>query len=126
MRRILRGLGTGVLAAIITAGGVYAQAPEGVIVTGSRIVTEKIGQSTIGAPINEVSLTYRVSYADLDLSSSDGQTMLEKRVREAANAACKEIGRSHPDAMQSDLECARKAIDQAMVQVREVIAAARK
>lgn len=35
MRRILYGLGTGVLAAMISAGGAYAQAPEGVTVTGS-------------------------------------------------------------------------------------------
>ena len=52
--------------------------------------------------------------------------MLEKRVREAADAACKEISRSHPDAQPNDAECARKATDGAMVQVREAIAAARK
>jgi len=126
MRRILYGLGTGVLAAMISAGGVYAQAPEGVTVTGSRVVTAKIGQSNIGATINEVTLAYRISYADLDLSSGNGQAMLEKRVREAADAACKEISRSHPGAQPSDVECARKATDGAMVQVREVIAAARK
>lgn len=89
MRGILYGLGCAVLAAVISAGGVCAQVPEGVVVTGSRAVTAKIGQSNIGATINEVTLAYRISYADLDLSSGNGQAMLERRVREAIAAARK-------------------------------------
>lgn len=119
-------LGIGLLAAALTGSGVYAQSPEGVTVTGSRIARETIGSSTIGAPIDEVSLSYRVSYSDLDLTSSGGKATLERRVRAAADAACAEISRLYPDAKPGDAACVEAAVDAAMVKVHELVAAAGK
>jgi UrcA family protein len=65
-----------------------------VAVTGSRAVSEKIvGYSPVGADIREVSLSYRVNVADLDLTDSAGKSELKKRVKAAAGAACKELDR---------------------------------
>jgi len=126
MKTMLVQLGIGLLAAALTGGSVYAQEPEGVTVTGSRVAKETIGSSTIGAPIEQISLSYRVSYSDLDLTTSGGKAELDKRVRVAADAACKEVGRLYPDAKPGDAACVKAAVDAAMVQVRDVEAAAAK
>ena len=81
---------------------------------------KSVGRSTIGADIREVSLSYRVNAADLDLASSAGKAELEKRVKAAASAACKELDRlafgnpTSPD----DATCVKKAVDAAMATVR--------
>jgi UrcA family protein len=113
---------------LATLGGVsaYGQDVEGVVVKGSRMVTENIGRSPSGVPISEISLSYKVSYADLDLTSNEGKVALEKRVSDAARAACKEISRLHPGAKPDDVDCAKAAVDEAMIRVREAIATAKK
>jgi UrcA family protein len=81
---------------------------------------EIVGKSSIGADIREVSLSYRVNVADLDLASSAGMAELEKRVKATASAACKELDRlaygnpTRPD----DATCVKKAVDEAMATVR--------
>jgi len=126
MKTMLVQLGIGLLTAALIVGGVYAQEPEGVTVTGSRVAKETIGNSTVGAPIEQISLSYRVSYSDLDLATSGGKAALDKRVRVAADAACKEVSRLYPDAKPGDTACAKAAVDAAMVEVRKVEAAAAK
>jgi UrcA family protein len=103
----------------------FAQLPEEVTVQASRMVTSKIGRNPVsGAPINGLSLSYRVSYADLNLSTADGAAALEKRVAYAADAACRELSRISPLAKPDDRACAKEAREQAMVKVREAVAAA--
>jgi len=126
MKTMLMQLGIGLLAAALAGSSVYAQAPEGVTVTGSRIAKETIGSSTTGAPIDQVSLSYKVNHSDLDLTSGAGKATLEKRVREAANAACNEISRLYPDAKPGNAACVEAAVDAAMVKVHEVVSAAAK
>jgi len=94
MRSMLRGLVPGLTAIAIGGMSAYAGTLETVTVTGSRAVSEKsVGTSAIGADIREVSLSYKVNAADLDLASSTGKAELEKRVTAAASAACKELDR---------------------------------
>jgi UrcA family protein len=126
MRKILYGVALGLAATALVAGSAYAQQAEEVKVEASRIVKEKIGRAPSGAPINAISLSYRVSYADLDLKTSAGANALEKRVNEAAQSACKEITRLHPMAQPGDAECVRAAVGEAMVRVHEAVAAAGK
>jgi UrcA family protein len=121
MRAILWGLVLGLTAMAVGGTSAYAGALETVTVTGSRVVSEKIvGKSTMGADIREVSLSYRVNAADLDLASSEGKAKLEKRVKAAASAACKELDRltfgnpTSPD----DATCVKIAVDEAMAKVR--------
>ncbi len=121
MKAMLRGLALGLTAIAIGGTSAYAETLETVTVTGSRAVSEKfIGKSTIGADIREVSLSYRVNVADLDLASSAGKAELEKRVKATASAACQELKRFEfgnpvsPD----ETTCVKKAVDEAMATVR--------
>ncbi|MGO9424026.1 MAG: UrcA family protein [Steroidobacteraceae bacterium] len=104
-----------------------AQNVEEVTVQGTRVMTtEAAGRTSTGIPLVDVSLSYGVSVADLDLASQYGPIALEKRVRDAALAACKEIGRQYPHSTPSDEDCAKAAADKAMVKVHELVAEARK
>jgi UrcA family protein len=126
MKKTLLGFAIALSMVAIGATSAKAQEVEGVTVTGSRIVKERVGRTPASVPINAISLAYKVSYSDLDLTSSAGKAALEKRVSDAALAACKEISRLHPEAKPDDAACAKAAVDEAMVKVREVIAAAAK
>jgi UrcA family protein len=124
MRRILTGVAVGLLACTVAGTPARSEQLEGVNVEASRIVKETIGRAANSAPINQVSLSYRVSYADLDLASKGGVATLEKRVDEAAMAACKEISKLYPLATPDDMSCAKIASKAAMVKVHEAVAAA--
>lgn len=104
-----------------------AQNLEEVTVQGTRTLSAKtVGHTASGVPIVDVSLTYGVSTAGLDLASHVGATELEKRVHGAAMAACKEISKQYPDATPSETDCAKAAAEKAMVRVHELEAAAAK
>ncbi|NJD32516.1 MAG: UrcA family protein [Gammaproteobacteria bacterium] len=126
MRRILFGITVGLLACTVAGTLARSEPLEGVNVEASRVVKETIGRAPNSAPIQAISLSYRVSYADLDLATADGAAKLDKRVQDAAMAACKEISRMYPLATPDDTACARKATADAMGKVKEAVAAAGK
>ena len=97
-----------------------------VTVQASRIVKKVIGTTASGVPIEDISLSYGVSTAGLDLSTSAGAAEMQKRVGDAAVAACKELARQYPNNKTSDSECVKKATDKAMVKVNELVANAKK
>jgi UrcA family protein len=82
--------------------------------------------TAMNPPILDVSLSYGVSTAGLNLGTQAGAAELEKRVRDAATAACEELGRKYSDATPSDADCIKAATNEAMVRVRELEAAAAK
>jgi len=103
-----------------------AQNAKEVKIQAQRVINEKvIAHITGGGKIIELTLSYPVSVADLDITSVAGATELEKRVRDAARAACAEIGSKYPHATPSDAVCAQKADAKAMSDVRKLVAAAR-
>ncbi len=121
MKAMLRGLVLGLTVIAIGGTSAYAGTLETVTVTGSRAVSEEIvGKSRIGADIREVSVSYRVNVADLDLASSAGKAEAERRVKAAASAACKDLDRLTFDNPTSpdDAPCVKKAVDKAMATVR--------
>jgi UrcA family protein len=125
MKRVQFAVALASVAGAAFASQVIAQQVEGVNVEASRIVKERIGTTSDNlAPINSVALSYKVSYADLDLATAAGAKALEQRVNAAALAACREITRLYPDANPGDTACAKKAATEAMVKVRELVAAA--
>jgi UrcA family protein len=77
-------------------------------------------------PIADVSVNYGVSAGDLDLASNAGAAELSKRVSDAAQAACKKLSRQYPDATPDDAECVKRAVDEAMIKVRKMAAAAQR
>lgn len=123
----LVGLTAVAVAAALIGGIAVAQNLQEITVQGTRVLNEKpAGRTTSGLPILDVSLAYGVNLADLDLASEYGPIAAEKRVRDAALAACQELGRKYPLSSPSDDACAKAAADKAMVKVTEMVAAARK
>ncbi len=114
------------IASALISGLVFAQNMEEITVQGTRVLDEKsAGRSSTGIPIRDVSLSYGISIADLNLASQYGPIELEKRVHDAAKAACEEIGRRYPLSTPSNEVCTKVATDKAMVKVHELVAAAR-
>ncbi len=120
MKTIFVRVAVGAVAAGLVGGIAVAQNQnmEEVTVEGTRMVTTKVvGKTTSGIPISTVSLSYNVSVRGLDLASQAGFMEAEKRVKDVAETACKELGTLHPDATPSAAECAKAAAAKAMVVV---------
>ena len=117
--------------ALIAAGfaivGVAAVAQElkEIVVEAPRVERAK-EHSALGAPIDIISVRHRVTYKDIDISTRLGAQVLETRVKDSAKAACKEIDSLYPLAPPDSLDCEKTAVDKAMVQVHEAVAAAEK
>jgi UrcA family protein len=125
MKRNLIGATAGVLALGLFGTVALGQEPAEVTVVATRMVSAKVAStSPTGIPIVDVSLSYGVSTVGLDLASHEGANELEMRVKDAAAAACKEVGRQYPDATPSDAECTRLATKKAMVKVHQLVRAA--
>jgi UrcA family protein len=129
VNKILMGLGAG-LAASISLGSIAAtQDVQEIMVVGKRQVTENaVGKTSSGVPIVDVSISYGVSYTDLDIASAAGAAELEKRVHTMAKEACKDISAQRPtrEFSTSEEECAKTASDKAMVKAHALIAEAGK
>ena len=107
----------------VLSGQAPAAAPEDVVIS-----TQSPRQVSHSAPDQLVSVTRRVSYADLDLSTSSGAKQLEMRVNEAANSLCEELERrvaSFPN-LTERLTCVKGAVADGMEHARAAISAAEK
>lgn len=124
MKNTLVSIAVGLLAAASLSGTALAQKTEEITVTGSRTVNAQVDRVPMGLPITSLSLSYGVSLAGLDLTTPAGAADLERRVNDAALAACKEISRQYPHAKPDDAACVKAAVKEAMVKVREAVAAA--
>jgi UrcA family protein len=124
MRKMLIAAAAGLLPLSLVSGIAIAQTGSQVTVTATRIVETNIGRSPSGVPISNISLAYGVNCSALDLASHQGAMQCEKRVKDAAMAACKEISQKYPDATPNEADCAKAAADKAMVRVHEMEAAA--
>ena len=111
-------------ACTLAGAGAYGQAMEVVTVEAVREIV--VGKSPIGAPIKELSIRSRVSYADLDLTTVDGAASLEKRVKETAVSTCKELKVQIPAEGSTEEKCVKEALDGAAPQVAAAIEAAKK
>lgn len=94
-----------------------------VTIRAKRATEQVVGRTSSGVPIKSYELGYRVSYTDLDLTTSSGKDKLRERVREAASLACADLDKLYPLTPQ-DRSCASKAVDEAMSQVDAAIMAA--
>jgi len=126
MTRIVIRVAIALLAATSLGTLVVAQEMGEVMVQASRVNAKTVGTTSSGVPIVDISLSYGVSSKGLDLASHAGVMELQKRVSDAAAAACKELGRQYPDSLPNDTDCAKAATAKAMVKVNELAAAAAK
>ena len=84
------------------------------------------GTATIpGAEIRTVSMSHQVRFDDLDLSTHHGARTLHNRIRATARTLCREISAMHPVVLDSDQDCYRAAVDDAMYQADAAISDAR-
>ena len=129
MSRIFLGLSVAAVSGLLGTVAVSKDLEEVTVIGARTVASEKLVSHPQGGPtIKEISISYEVGYGGLDLASSTGATELRKRVQEAANAACKDIGEQRPllDLTPDVAECARSDVARAMVKVHELVAAAEK
>src|ERR1700754_1540206 len=77
---------------------------ERITVFAPHVQRHTIGRSTIGASIEELSLSHAVDYSDLDLSRWADVQMLDDRIRQSAYAVCDELDRQYPEALYSSYQ----------------------
>src|SRR3974390_2256994 len=111
MSKRLISVAVGLLAGASLSAVVVAEDMGEVSVQASRVVKKVIGTTSSGVPIEDISLSYGVSTAGLDLSTSAGAAELQRRVGNAATAACKELGRQYPGSTTTDAEGVKKPTD---------------
>jgi UrcA family protein len=86
----------------------------GVTVTAPRT----LGKTSSGIPIEQVSMSARVAYRDLDLKKPQGAAELDKRVRSAAASMCKKLEADYPVGTPDAVTCAKEAVKNAEPQVQ--------
>ncbi|MDB5424271.1 MAG: hypothetical protein JWQ29_1687 [Phenylobacterium sp.] len=88
---------------------------------------EVVGRSPIGAPIDSLSLSQAVSYADLNLANPADAKTLDHRVDRAALTACRELNSQYPQAFYPSIsgnDCVADAEHQANTSVHAIEAGA--
>jgi UrcA family protein len=113
----------GVLGGLLAASvPVFAQDREVITVVAPREMVKTVGQSAIGAPIKEVSLSFMVSYAGLDLTNPSDYAEVEKRINDAGAEACKQLDQLYP-LEKADRGCAAKAANTGMAELKAIVGA---
>jgi UrcA family protein len=104
-----------------------AAAEEEVTVRGPRLVRSHVGGKTQigGFGYDLVTLTHRVSYADLNLARPEHVKMLEDRIGLTARQICRELAKMFPVEAPNNPDCVRQATKGAMTQAHAAIAAAK-
>ncbi len=121
-RRMLRTAGPAILVAgLCLTGSVLADELPTITIGAGVTIKSVVGRTSSGLPIEEVTITHRVSYADLDLTKTAGAAELKRRVQETARAACKQLDELYPLEAKNARECARMAIAKASPQVENAI-----
>lgn len=108
----------------LSTSAIAADTVHELTVTAPEVTRERVGRSTIGAPIDLVAVTHRVDYSDLDLSRTADAAKLQERVRASADHACAEL-RKIVRFDHVDRRCERQVAQRAMEQVNAAIAAAK-
>ena len=90
-------------------------------VTAPRVVHKLIGVGTSGVPIESVSVSFQVTFSDLDLTKPAGTSELDRRIEIAAKDACADLDKL---LISSDPHCVGRAIASTGDQKKRVIAAA--
>jgi UrcA family protein len=117
---------------LLAIGGLASAQPSAseVTIVAPRVVHQEVGKSPSGTPIELISLSREVSYADLSLASTTGVATLDKRVADTARQACDQLELLYPAALYppnpSSQDCFKTAYAEGMAQAGAAIAAAHK
>lgn len=116
-----------IIGTTLAGAAAFAQPVEELTIIAPHQVHRKaVGRSTIGAPIEEISLTHKVDYSDLNLLKSQDVDTLKARVTDVAKEGCDELDQLYPFDKDSDKnrQCVRDATSQAMAQISAAVQAA--
>jgi UrcA family protein len=108
------------------SGVALAQEPGSEFVVSSPRLSGLAHSSLTGASADVISISQRVSYADLNLATASGSREMEARVRNTAKALCEKLEQRYPLSGTSVETCVRNAVDKGMADVRAASAAAEK
>jgi UrcA family protein len=112
------------LGTLAFSGAALAQEPEGEFIVSSSRVSGHA--SVIGASSEVISISRRVSYADLNLASTAGSQEMEARVKSTARTLCEKLDEKYPLLGVQVETCVRNAVSKGMADVRAATAAAEK
>jgi UrcA family protein len=104
----------------IMSAGVHAAEPDEVTISAPAVKTVGREAATL-APIEQVTVTARVAYDPVTLTTNSGVALLKDGVLEAARKACD----SADPLMSDDGTCVRNAVESAKPQITAAIARAR-
>jgi len=108
------------------SGVALAQEPGTEFVVSSAQSSGVARSSLIGASDEVISISQRVSYADLNLATTSGSREMEARVRNTAKALCEKLERKYSLSGSAADTCVRNTINKGMADVRTAIDAAEK
>ena len=130
MKNQFGALSTVVLLSAMACPAVAQPAPtEEVTVFAPYVVKKTVTKPLRSIPVTTVNVSRGISYHGLDLTSDTDVATLEARVKQTADDVCNELDRrfskSVYNSVDDDKNCAKNAYDNAMSEVRTVVAAAR-
>jgi len=120
-RLALAALGT-----LVFSGAVFAQEPEGEFVVSSSRTGALSHASVTGASDQVISISRRVSFADLNLATYSGSQEVEARVKSTAKTICDKLDQLYPTSRINVQACVGDAVSKGMADVRVAIAVAEK
>lgn len=124
MKMTSTGVVLGLMVSWVLCGVAAAEKPDELTVTGSRFLATPVGINYTGVPIKDVSLSYGVSLADIDLESAAGQAEMDRRVVAAARAACHELARLYPVSQPDTARCTKTAADRSIARMHKMMTGA--
>jgi UrcA family protein len=101
------------------------QASEITVVAPRAVTREVVGRAAPGRPIELISLTRHVGYADLNLAVEAGVTQLEQRINDVARQSCDQLEKMYPLSDQKTPDCIREAVASAKAEKDAAVNAAR-
>ena len=114
------------LGTVMFSGAALAQEPEAEFVVSSSRASGLTHGSLTGAQVEVISISQRVSYADLNLTSVSGSEEMEVRVKNTARTLCEKLEQKFPlSGVQLDT-CVRNTVSKGLADVRTAIASAQK
>jgi UrcA family protein len=105
---------------IAMAGDITITPNQKITMKGPYIITQQAGQAFGDSPL--VSVSRRVSYADIDLTTQSGYAVMKTRIAGAAKEVCRELDRRLPSDASDNRECVRTAAQNALRTVNVVVA----
>ena len=112
-------------ASLLASNAAFSAEPtEGqVTIRAERPTAKVVGHTISGVPVQQYEITYRLTFADLDLATPVGANALKARVYKAADSLCKDLDKLYP-MTELDPSCVQKAQDGAMSQVNTAVTVA--